>query len=403
MPRLIKNRDRSIFLLYRYIEKMDLSLFFVTAIFLSCSINPAYAQPSTIKKGIWVSCFSEKKVLYSKNEVRQLIKFCRTKDISEIYLQFYRAGRAYYNSSITDRSGYEAALKSAGTDTITLLLKEARRNKIKVFAWINILSISQNIKADIIKKYGESVLTRDQHSRFSMRDEKPDALDKYYLRDTQLFLEPGDGRVVDYVLSIVDEIRRKYPRLDGIHLDYIRYPHTVGFIPSSRFNKFGISYGYGRENVKRFKDSTKLDPFLIKDNEDQCFMWDNWRREQLTLLVQKIRENSPKFLISCAVIPSVERAYLVVFQDWPLWLEKGIIDYVVLMNYTSDNQLTKELVQSALSYRAKGKVYVGVGVFLMKDKPDLFSQQYKIICDLKPDGVVFFSYDDMLKLDELSQ
>ena len=65
------------------------------------------------------------------------------------------------------------------------------------------------------------------------------------------------------------------------------------------------------------------------------------------------------------------------------------------MNYTRDKQLTKETVRAALGYRQKGKVLVGMGLYLMQDSPEVFFEQYRMIKNLSADGIVIFSYDDM--------
>ena len=69
------------------------------------------------------------------------------------------------------------------------------------------------------------------------------------------------------------------------------------------------------------------------------------------------------------------------------------MDYVVLMNYTKNSQLAKEITRSALAQRGTGKVYIGIGNFLMKDDPKLLFEQEKIVESLNPDGIVYFSYD----------
>jgi len=324
-------------------------------------------------KGTWVTCFSEKKVLYSKESALELIKFCRKKGLDEVYLQFYRNGQAYYDTKLGDRSKYETMLKASGTDAIDYLLKEAKRCDIKIFAWVNILCVGKNKNADIVKKFGNSVLTRDQYSRVSMRTEDVNESDKYYLRDEQLFLEPGDPRVSEYMAPVIDEIITRYPDLAGAHFDYVRYPYPVPFLPRSSFNKYGLTYGYGEENVKRFKEKTGLDPLSMPDNNENSLIWDDWKRSQVTNLVDKLAKNIknkyPGMIVSCAVLPSVETAFSASFQDWPGWLENATVDYVVLMNYTKNNQLTKEITRSALSQRGKGKVYIGIGNFLMEKDP----------------------------------
>src|SRR3990167_3091146 len=248
---------------------------------------------NNISKGVWVTVFSEKKAMYSREGVLTLIESCKKTGINEIYLQLYRAGQAYYDSQISDRTKYEEIIKEAGDiDTIDLLLREAKKNDIKVFAWINLLSLAQNKKAPILAKYGNGILTRDQYLRTSIKTEEANESDKYYLRDDQLFVEPGDPRVTEYLTAIAGEIVDRYPLISGIHLDYVRYPHPVPFIPGSRFNKYGLTYGYGELNVKRFKEAAKSDPLSAKDNnDDTSYKWDDWKREQVTDLVEKISKH----------------------------------------------------------------------------------------------------------------
>ncbi|MDP2830701.1 MAG: family 10 glycosylhydrolase [Candidatus Omnitrophota bacterium] len=362
----------------------------------------ALDQPISVKpaaaRGIWVSVFSAKKMLYSEAGVHNLIAQCNKAKINEIYLQIFQSGNAYYDSRIADKTKYDQMVASAGLDTLDLLLREAGQNNIKVFAWVNILGLGKNEKADILNKYGSSILTRDQYQRPSKISTSTE-LDKYYLREDMIFLEPGDTRVGAYLLTIINEIINRYPLFSGIHLDYLRYPSPVPFVPGSRFNKFGLTYGYGLMNIERFRDKTGINALDTLNNEDEYLAWDNWKRQQVTDLLRKItnlvKVKSPGLAVSCAVIPVTERAYSNAFQDWSGWLEEGIIDYVVLMSYTKDNQFAKEVVKSSLGHRGKGKIYVGIGVFLMKDNPDLFSNQLRLINDLAPDGVVLYSIDDL--------
>jgi uncharacterized lipoprotein YddW (UPF0748 family) len=370
-------------------------LFSLSVVFAQDNQGPVKEAPV---RGIWVSVFSSKKVLYTKDGVSSLIAQCKKAKINEIYLQFFQSGNAYYDSKVCDKTKYDDMVKAAGMDTLDLLLREAQENGIKVFAWVNVLSLGVNAKADILKKYGSSILTLDQYRRGS-KTELNTELDKYYLREDQIFLEPGDPRIEEYILTIINEIINRYPLISGVHLDYIRYPSPVPFVPGSRFKKFGLTYGYGLKNVERFKDKTGLDPMDTLNNEDEYLAWDNWKRQQVTDLVRRIsslvKVKSADLAVSCAVIPLTERAYANAFQDWSAWLEEGIIDYAVLMSYTKDNQFAKEVVKSGLGHRGKGKVYIGIGLFLMKNSPDLFFNQYRMIVDLAPDGIVFFSIDDL--------
>ena len=376
---------------------VTVALFF-TQIFFICLI-PAFAQSSAgVKRGVWVPVFTAKRVFYAKKNVEELVNFCEKAKIDEIYLQVYQAGKAYYDTKILERGNFENILKSAGRDTIDLLLERAGKKGIKVFAWLNLLSLGKNEQAEILLRHTDAVLTRDQYGRTSLQiDSRYTELDKRYLREGQLFLEPADPEVRKYLVAVAEEIANRYPLLSGVHLDYARYPYIVPFLPGSRFQQYGLSYGYGKKSLQLFKEKHGYDPLTGLNNEKRFRQWDEWRRQQVTQLVTEIsravKRKSAMMLVSCAVIPAAERAYTSAFQDWPLWLEEGIADYAALMNYSLDSRLVLENAKAGLSFRGRGRVYVGLGLFLGADNPDLILAQYRDIAGLKPDGIILFSYD----------
>ena len=49
----------------------------------------------------------------------------------------------------------------------------------------------------------------------------------------------------------------KYPTLDGVHLDYIRHPDVLPFVPGARFG-VGLEFGYGAASRARFERETGL-------------------------------------------------------------------------------------------------------------------------------------------------
>ena len=359
--------------------------------------HSVYAKADDMHNGVWVTCFSEKEVLYAIENVDALVKMCRTHGLNQIYIQLYRADQAYYDSQITDASIFQTMKGMAGADPVKYLIEEANRYDIEVHAWINVFSLSRNADCNILRQYGKGVLTRDQHKRSSYRLDEKNESDRFYSRENQYFLEPGDARVNVYSFSIIREVAQKYPDLAGIHLDYIRYPQPVPFVPGSRFNDYGLTYGYGEGNVERFKEITGLDPFK-GSGRDFYESWDNWKRKNITQFILQVREylqaQHPHMQLSCAVIPSVERAYHSAFQDWPGWIKKNIVDYVILMNYTVDSHWFSMVSAMAQSLGSPESVYIGLGAYLVKDPQDL-EIQYNQLISQGVKGAVFFSYDSL--------
>ena len=228
---------------------------FITLLFGLIPQTNAFSSEK-IKLGVWVTVFAPQKILYSQENADRMIEICRKSGINQIYLQIYRANKAYYDSNIADRKPFETMKASAGCDMVQYIIEQAKKNDIEVHAWINLLSLARNENAGILKKYGKSILTLDQNGNpSSITGKAPDD----FIREGQIFLEPGDWRVKEYLLDITEEITRKYPALSGLHLDYIRYPVAVPFAPGSRFNNPAISYGYSDVNIKNasnLRDST---------------------------------------------------------------------------------------------------------------------------------------------------
>ena len=366
------------------------------------------AENVSPRLGVWITVFSPEKVLYSRANVDRLISTCKKTGIDDIYLQVYRADKAYYDSSITDRTPFDKMKAEAGEDTIPYLLKKATDAGIKVHAWLNIMSLAQNKDANILKKFGNDVLTFDQHGRPSMAlDGAKDPLTKYYILENQLFLEPGDWRVRDYVGSIAEEVIKKYPGFSGMHLDYIRYPSVVPYIPGARFTSHGISYGYNKMNLLNFTKATGLDASKMNMTRENAGEWDKWRRGQVTRLVsyisERVRKLAPKTEISATVVPSLDKTYLVTFQDWTEWLDSGLVNSVMIMNYTDDTPLFKLNSVSNIAAGKKGNVQIGVGSYLLKDDPETLKDQLKAARSLSPSGVVLFSYDEVAKNQELQE
>ncbi|MBU0683218.1 MAG: family 10 glycosylhydrolase [Candidatus Omnitrophica bacterium] len=389
------------------IKKSIFGLFVLLFLLQLCfySVSHSAQRTPSPRIGVWITVFSPDKVLYSKENVDRLIHTCKKAGIDDIYLQVYRANKAYYNSGLTDKNPYEQMGSTKNEDTLKYLLKTASKNKLKVHAWLNLLSLAQNQSASILEKYGPDILCIDQHGRTSMPEPEKDQLDNYYIRENQIFLEPGHPKVKQYLQEIVKEIITQYPEFSGLHLDYIRYPSSIPFIPGSRFTSHGLSYGYSKTNIELFKKATGLDPNTMKYSRQNFKSWDDWKRTQITSLLadisQTARRINSSIEISCTIVPSIERTYSTTFQNWTEWLKQGYADYVVAMNYTDDLKLFKITTDSLLLPEFSKKVQIGVGAYLLTDDTKQIETQINYLKQNSVPGIVLFSYDDITKNSDL--
>jgi len=307
-------------------------------------------------RGLFVSLIQNPPTLSSHETIIKLVDFSKRAHIKILFVQIYRANQAWFHSNVGDPALYEAAVKTLGEDPFAFLIKEAHGAGIEVHAWLNILSLSENEEAPLLKKYGPDILTRNLEEKKTLTD---------YKIDSQYFLEPGDTRVRKELVAVVGEIVRAYPKLDGIQFDYIRYPDSHP------------RYGYTPINMDRFKKSTGL-----KKIKEGSRAWSDWKRAQVTellkLLVQKARGIRPKIRVSATGCMSYARALHEAFQDWPSWVNTGLVDFVTVMNYSQDPVEYARWNTVALSkVSAHEKLYFGVPAYKLVKMPEVFKTEWR--------------------------
>src|SRR5699024_2747240 len=150
--------------------------------------------------------------------------------------------------------------------------------------------------------------------------------------------------------------------VDGINLDYIRYPdHSA--------DESQNEWGYSEVSLARFAEHTGRTDIPEPDDAE----FSDWRRDQVSALVRKVYlemyEIDPLARLSIDGITygfgpvshedgyEGTRTYANVSQDFRGWLEEGIIDTVTAMNYKRnwmDDQarMFSEWNDALIEYRA---------------------------------------------------
>jgi len=368
---------------------------------------PAPAHPRY--RGLWVLCEGSHRTLEDPERVRALIEIAPTLGVTDLFVQVYRGGRAWFDSSLADPAPYQQIVAKWGEDPLRSLIADAHAAGLRVHAWVNVLSLSTRRDALLLAQLGSEAVQVDRRGRSilgypQLELPQPDA-SWYRVGTPGVYLDPAVPGVADRLTAIFSELVTRYPELDGLHLDYVRHPGVLPFAPGSRFD-VGIDYGYGKASQERFRRETGLsgpyrDPSspasskLIHANE-----WDAWRRDKLTELVARIGDETSAaragLLLSAAVISYVDRAYLSLSQDWRRWLEDGLIDFAVPMVYTRDDRIFRYQVEAFGRSADADRVWAGVGVWLFARQPERALGQIAVARASGVAGDVLFSYDSMV-------
>ncbi len=363
-------------------------------------------------RGLWVLCEGSQRVLENRDRLELLLEDARALGVTDLFVQVYRGGRAWFDSSLADPEPYRSTWRSpdgSAGDALSVLIERAHAQGLRVHAWVNVLSLASNADAPILRDLGPDAAAVDQKGRSILdypRFEVPEPDRRYYRMGTPaVWLDPAATGVADRLAQTFAELVVRYPTLDGLHLDYIRYPDALPFSPATRFG-VGLSFGFGAGSRSRFEAETGLRaPFgssLANGNR-----WDDWRRSQLTDLVRRIaaeaRSGSAEVKVSAAVLADVERAYLVDSQDWIGWLDAGLLDFAVPMLYTRDLQLLRYGVEQFSGLAEAREIWVGLGSWLFAASPAGAVAQLRQVLEQERLGSALFSWDSIRERPELLQ
>ncbi len=339
-------------------------------------------RPSEIR-GVWAECEGVNATFSRRAGIEEMFKRLEAAKVNTVFMQVYRGNKAWYRSAVADAEPYRAFFSREKICPLRLAIDMAHARGMRLHAWVNVFRVWGGSDANVIRKLGKRAMTCDRSGR-SILD-----YPRGSLPDGGYWLEPGDPDARGHVLRIVQEILDRYPDIDGIHLDYVRYPFD---------EKGKTDFGYGRRSVTAFRKATGAEP--SGGDGARRARWDEWRRDQVTLFVAGARRLTAARgkTLSVAVLPDERRCREASFQEWRRWLGEGLVDLVVPMDYTERRDLARKRAAEAVSAAGTGsRVAIGLGAYKMLDSPAALAAQIRDCRGLGAAGVVLFSYDNMAR------
>ena len=192
--------------------------------------------------------------------------------------------------------------------------------------------------------------------------------DKPAYVDYYRFLCPNHEGVAQYLADDYVKIAH-LPYVDGVHLDYVRFPDVV--LPVSLWKNYGIEqtsehpeYDYCYCDVCRtkFKEQTGRDPLELKyPMEDQS--WINFRLDAISRVVDQITKavKADGKAISAAVFPGPSMAKKMVRQDWGNWSLDAYFPMIYNgFYYEGPEWIGRSVQESVKTVDGRAKVYAGL-------------------------------------------
>ena len=302
--------------------------------------------------------------------------------IHHIFIQVYANGQTIYPSEILKPN----LRFTRGEDPLTIMISEGHKHNIKVHAWFNIFYIwgygprpedpnhPLNSNWEVFDREGNSIKS------YSTRILKRMGIEGY-------FVSPFSQSYQRLILSLIEEVIKKY-NVDGIHLDYIRFPDLeFGYDPFARTHFMRRYYVDPIDGSAL--DRLRIESYLIEPLYRKMLI------QGLSHFVQKIKKlvHSLKPIpVSAAVKPDPLEARNKFGQDWFNWLREGKIDFVVPMCYTPN---TNWILRILDNLRIREKIWIGLSAFNQEEKS--LMRQVETLRRKGYHNLVIFSFEDLRK------
>jgi uncharacterized lipoprotein YddW (UPF0748 family) len=283
--------------------------------------------------------------------VRLLMQRLHQAGINVVYFEAFNAGFPLYQSAILKPNPLVM-----GWDPLQAAVEEGHRLGMEVHAWVWVFAVGNRKHNDLIGKpsnYAGPVLEDLGLMSEALRGR--DGSLNMDIRQNEFWLSPASPKAREFLLSAYKELLTKYP-VDGLHLDYIRYP----------FQTSGTRMGFESVAKERFAQSTGMNLDTLDDYTQR--MWIAWKTYQVSSFVQQVSEMArklrPMIKISAAVFPMKRDARIVAIQqDWETWVDNGWIDVLNPMSYTSDPERLQSIYETVQrSPQRNMLVYPGIAL-----------------------------------------
>lgn len=307
----------------------------------------------------------------STDEWKKRFALMRQSGIDAVLPEIFNGYKAYYGSKHLP----------VGEAWLEKLLPLAKAEGLEVHAWMWTMPCmvkevcQQHPEWFVVNRKGESAV------------EKPAYVDYYK------FLCPSRPEVHQFLKARVSELAA-YGELDGIHLDYIRYPDVI--LPEALQPNYHIKqdreypeydYCYCSVCVDKFHEESGVDIRKVEDPAT-CTPWRQFRYDRITHLVNDtlipIAHEHHK-LVTAAVFPNWE----MVRQEWPAWNLDGALPMLYHTMYGKKTVWIKEQTEREVALlHHRMPLYSGLLVFNMS--PEELALAIEAALDGGANGVVIF-------------
>ncbi|MFC1583716.1 glycoside hydrolase family 10 protein [Candidatus Neomarinimicrobiota bacterium] len=341
-------------------------------------------------KGLWVV----RESMVDRAEIEAALNFAYESGFNHVFVQIRGRGDAYYNSLLIPRS---SRIREQDFDPLAYAISRGHELGLNIHAWVTTYLLwsartPPEIKNHVYRMYPEWLeVDAEGNAQVDVDLSAP--------RNSTfegIFLSPVHPEVNGYLQAVFTEILLKYD-IDGLHLDYCRFPDLDYGYNAEGLGVFQSRYGFDPREIHAF--AAQQDAAHSSDEINRKLeIWSKYRQQKISDLMTAMHAvitlSGKEALLTAAVKPDARVARYKYGQDWTQWLRKGIIDYAFPMNYTPEMDTYIEninIMTDSLSHQLQKRVVMGVATY--NQDAQATADKIRLARIYGFQGVCIFSYD----------
>jgi uncharacterized lipoprotein YddW (UPF0748 family) len=366
-------------------------------------VLPSRVRSEEEVRALWVV----RTTLTSRAAIETMIAAARSSGFNTLLVQIRGRADAYYSDGVEPRA---PALSSEPTlDPLATTLALAHDAGLQVHAWVNVNLVAganelPAARDHVIYRHPEWLMVpRALAEDFqSIEPRSPQYLGRLarYVRGQAsaegLYLSPAADAAIEYTADVVRTIVSRYP-VDGVHLDYIRYPSDEFDYSRAALSAFRRDILRDLEPAEARRIEAQLAGEPLVYTQTFADRWRAFRVARLTALMQRLHDvvktARPAAMVSAAVVPDAAEALGHRLQNWRAWLDAGILDVICPMAYTTDGNLFAAQIAAVRQAAGTRPVWAGIGAYRLSS--DQIVQNVQTARRLGAGGIILFSYDSL--------
>ena len=355
-------------------------------------------------RALWVARTS----LASPQAIDEMAAAAKQSGFNTLLVQVRGQGDSYFLGGVEPRPAALATQPSF--DPLATAISKGHERGLAVHAWINVNLVAGTdvppSRSHIVYRHPEWVMVpralgRDLAALDPTGPEYLGRLTRYARKQAAelegLYLSPATSGAVDYTKSVVRDIVQRYA-VDGVHLDYVRYPNEdfdYGRETLSAFRRIVVA-NLSPSEVQRYDSRLATEPLAYADAFNE--QWRVFRTDRLTGLIGELRQTvkalRPSATVSATVSPDPMEAAYRKLQDWERWLSLDLVDVICPAVYTTDVAAFASQVAIAQNAAGSHSLWAGIGADRLSSEQTV--DNILAARRLGVGGVILFSYDSLI-------